>query len=293
MANTRHYSFFYPLRQARAEDMLRLSMNELTTFRWTFDEDIHYYEQAGYEGIGLWLRKLEDFGEERALEILADSGLVVSNVMWAGGFTGSCGKSVVENLSEARRALAIAGQVRAGCLVLYAGGRNHHTVRHANRLLNGAIDELLPFAEKARVPLAIEPMHPACANEWTFLHSLESALELVKSYSTPWLRLVYDTYHFPLAKSRWDLLDEIAPYTAIVHVGDGDKPHDLDQERCPLGRGKAPLAGLVKRMAKAGYHGFFDVELMGSEIETQCYKQLISDSYATLQQIWQPNSLSV
>lgn len=272
--------------------MLRLSMNELTTFRWSFDEDIHYYQEAGYKGMGLWLRKLEDFGEERGIELLSDSGIAVSNVMWAGGFTGSCGKSVVENLSEARRALSIAGQVRAGCLVLYAGGRNHHTERHANRLLNGAIEELLPYAEKARVPLAIEPMHPACANEWTFLNSLESALELVKSFDTPWLRLVYDTYHFPLAESRWDLLDEIAPYTAIVHVGDGEKSHDLDQERCPLGHGSAPLEGLIKRLGSAGYDGYFDVELMGSEIERKCYKQLIADSYQTLQQLHEPSYTS-
>lgn len=272
--------------------MLRLSMNELTTYRWSFDEDIHYYQQAGFEGIGLWLRKLEDFGEERGIELLSDSGIAVSNVMWAGGFTGSCGKSIVENLSDAKRALAIAGQVRAGSLVLYAGGRNHHTERHANRLLTGAIDELLPSAERARVPLAIEPMHPACANEWTFLNSLESALELIKSYDTPWLRLVYDTYHFPLREHRWDFLDEIAPYTAIVHVGDGDKPHDLDQERCPLGQGNAPLGGLVQRLASAGYDGFYDVELMGSDIETQCYRQLIADSYSTMHRLIEPSYTS-
>ena len=53
----------------------------------------------------------------------------------------------------------------AGCLVVYAGGRNNHIYRHAGRLLRLALDELLPMAEMWEVPLAIEPMHPACATD--------------------------------------------------------------------------------------------------------------------------------
>lgn len=268
-------------------------MNELTTYRWSFDEDVQHYCEAGFQGIGLWLRKLEDFGEERGIELLEESGLAVSNIMWAGGFTGSGGESVAENLAEARRALAIAGRVRAGCLVLYTGGRNLHTERHAQRLLKDAIDQLLPYAEKARVPLAIEPMHPACATEWTFLHSLEAAHDLIVDYDTPWLRMVYDTYHFPLPENRWDVLDEIAPYLAVVHLGDGQKPHDLDQERCLLGEGHTPLSDLVDRLSAAGYRGFYDIELMGSEIETLCYKRLIRDSRNAAECFLRPQATSV
>ena len=255
-----------------------LSMNELTTYRWTFDEDLLHYARAGFDGVGVWLRKLSDFGEEKGLELLSESGLIVSNVVWAGGFTGSDGVRPEENLAATRRALALASEMRAGSLVLHTGGRNSHTQRHAERLFLSALDRLIPLAEAARVPLAIEPMHPACAQEWTLLTTLEDALSLVKQYDTPWLRLVYDTYHFPLAEPRWDLLRAMAPYTAIVHLGDYLTPHSCDQDRCPLGEGEAPLIGLIDTFTQAGYDGFFDVELMGLSIETLDYQRLLDHS---------------
>ena len=265
--------------------MTLLSMSELTTYRWSLDEDLFYYSRAGYDGVGIWLRKLQDFGEERGLELIADSGLAVSNVVWAGGFTGSDGASIPESLDATRRALQLAHAMRAGCLVLHTGGRNCHTLRHAQRLMRSSIDELLPAAEVARTPLAIEPMHPCCAADWTVLTTLESALELVQEYDTPWLRLVYDTYHFPLAEPQWDLIPDLAPYTAVVHVGDHATPHSHDQERCPLGEGVAPLGGIVREFEAAGYRGFFDVELMGPAIEAHDYHALIQRSRSFLSSV--------
>ena len=65
--------------------MTRLSMNEMTTYRWTFAEDVTKCVEHGISAIGVWRRKLADFGDERGIEMLAESGLVVSNLMWAGG----------------------------------------------------------------------------------------------------------------------------------------------------------------------------------------------------------------
>ena len=84
--------------------MAGLSVNEMTTYRWSFEEDVTRYRDAGIEAIGVWRQKLADFGEERGLELLAHSGLKVSNLLWAGGFTGSDGHSYQEGLADAREA---------------------------------------------------------------------------------------------------------------------------------------------------------------------------------------------
>ena len=49
--------------------MAVLSMNELTTFRWSFDEDVENYAAAGYSAMGVWRQKVSDFGEERAADL--------------------------------------------------------------------------------------------------------------------------------------------------------------------------------------------------------------------------------
>lgn len=262
----------------RAGSTPRLSMNEVTTYRWSLDEDLRRFAEAGYDGIGVWLRKLRDFGEERGLELLRESRLTVSNVVWAGGFTGSDGTTIADSLAEARDALRLAGLMRAGSLVVCSGGRNHHTRRHAERLFRSALDELLPHAEASRVPLAIEPVSAACAASWSFVTRFEQALRLVERYDTPWLQLAFDTYHFPMLDEKWGLLRDAASRIAVVHLADLAAPPAEDEDRRPLGEGVAPLQRILRTLIEGGYTGFFDVELTGPAIEGTDYGRLLQET---------------
>jgi sugar phosphate isomerase/epimerase len=254
-----------------------LSMNEVTTYRWSLRDDVTRYAEAGYEGIGVWRQKLADFGELAGLDLLAESGLKVTNLLWAGGFTGSDGRSFAESLQDAMEALRLAADLRAPVLVVYPGGRNNHTHRHAERLLRTALDSLLDLATAAEVTLAIEPMHPACAQDWTFLCDLEATVGLIDSFASPQLRLVLDAYHFG-AEELLPLLPDLASYVGIVHLGDRKRRPDMDQQRCLLGEGQVPLGQLVRGLVDHGYEGNFDVELTGCEIELAGYDAVLESS---------------
>ena len=141
-------------RFAGSTRMARLSINEMTTYRWSFEEDVAELQAAGIPAIGVWRQKVADFGEDRAVELLAQSGLAVSNLLWAGGFTGSDGHTYAESLQDAAEAIRLAARLQAGCLVVYSGGRNSHTHNHARRLFAGALEELLPLAMELDVTLA-------------------------------------------------------------------------------------------------------------------------------------------
>ncbi len=258
--------------------MTLLSMNEISTFRWSFEQDVENYKQAGYHGIGVWRHKFSDWDEDDAIELLADSGLTVTNLMWAGGFTGSDGRSPAEAVVDAADALRLAGKISAGCLVVHAGGRNNHTFRHAGRLLRGALNELLPIAEDVEVPIAIEPMHAACARDWTFLVELELVVSLLDEYRSPWLKLAYDTYHFPLDGPQRAILKHLAPHIAIVHLSDRTAQPCIDQERCLLGKGQVQLRETVTALRNAGYTGAFDVKLIGPEVENIDYWSVLEQS---------------
>lgn len=258
--------------------MARLSMNEMTTYRWSFEEDVTHYAAAGIPGIGVWRQKLSDFGEEKGVELLADSGLLVSNLLWAGGFTGSDGRTLRESIEDAADAIRLAAQMRAGCLVVYSGGRAGHTHNHARRLVKEALAELHPLADELGVTLAVEPMHLGCAAEWTFLTNLQDSLALLDAIASPRLQLAFDTYHLGQDPLVIDRLAEVAGRIAVVHLGDGKQPPDREQNRTRLGEGTIPLKEIVAALASAGYDGFYDVELIGEEIEASDYGELLEQS---------------
>ena len=98
--------------------------------------------------------------KQRGIELLKDSGLAVSNLLWAGGFTGSEGHTYRESLDDTADAIRLAAQLGAQCLVVYSGARAGHTHNHARRLLTDALSKLAPLAAEHKVTLALEPMHP-------------------------------------------------------------------------------------------------------------------------------------
>ena len=257
-------------------------MNELTTLRWSFEEDVQEYADAGFEGIGIWRQKLSDVGEEAAVELLKRRGIRCSNLLWAGGFTGSDGCSFRDSVCDGIEAIRTAAAVDAECLVVYSGSWGGHTRSHALRLVRNAIAELLPFAEEFGVPLAFEWMHPGCGGEWTFLETLDETLQVIDPFENPFLKLAVDTYHVGIANLDLKQLAGIANRIAIVHLGDGHCEPDGEQNRCLLGSGCVPNRQIIDCLLNAGYAGFFDVELIGESVEQIDYPTMVRESRAFL-----------
>ncbi|MEK6237380.1 MAG: sugar phosphate isomerase/epimerase [Planctomycetales bacterium] len=263
--------------------MVRLSVNEVTTYRWTFEEDVTHYQAAGISAMGVWRQKLSDFGEEKGIELLQETGLQESNLLWAGGFTGSDGRSFRDSITDGIEAIRLAAAMKAECLVVYSGSRGGHTHNHARRLFIEAISSLIPHAAEHGVPLAIEPMHPDCAADATFLTELDDVLEVLDKLDSPEAGLVFDTYHLGFNGSVLERIPEIIDRIRIVHLGDGKEPPEREQNRCRLGDGVIPLQEIIRALTAAGYSGYYDVELIGEDVSGEDYHELIQQSKQTFE----------
>jgi sugar phosphate isomerase/epimerase len=260
-------------------------MNETTTFRWTLEEDVARYAAAGIPAIGVWRQKLSDCGEARGIDLLHSSGLKVSHLLWAGGFTGSDGRSFRASVEDAKEALRTARALGTGTLVVYSGARAGHTFNHARRLITEALRELSPMAAELGVALAVEPMHPDCASEFTFITSADEVLELIEKVASPQVKMVFDTYHLGQDPATVARIPELARHVAIVQLGDARRPPSGEQNRCRLGEGTLPLREIIAALKAAGYDGYYDVELLGEEIEATDYFSLLDhakQAYAEL-----------
>ena len=53
----------------------RLCVSAVSSYGWTLDQDLTFWEDAGIDRVGLSLRKVDDAGFDRAVARVRDAGL--------------------------------------------------------------------------------------------------------------------------------------------------------------------------------------------------------------------------
>jgi sugar phosphate isomerase/epimerase len=262
------------------EWMSRLAVSELSTYRWTFEEDVQHYKNHGFRAIGVWRPKLSECGEAKGAELLSEFGMKASSLNWAGGFTGHDGRTFRDAIVDGLDAIDVAAELGADCLVVLAGSRSGHTRNHAKRILTQALTELAEAAQAVGIQLAIEPMHVGCAHEFTFLTSIPDTLDVISSIDRSNCGIVFDCYHMAQDHNVVDWLPSIVPFIRLVQLGDAKGAPMGEQNRCLLGHGRVPLHRIVKTLEQYGYRGYYEIELMGEDIEHFDYSEVLSSSYS-------------
>lgn len=261
---------------------LKLSLSQLTTLRWSLTEEVFQAKQTGYDAIGLWRPKLVELGEEKAAELLQRARLSVSSLSFAGGFTGGCGFSYLEAIADGRQAIAQAKTLGAENVIMVGGSQNGHTDRHARRMVVDAMRELGDVAGTARVKLSLLPMHRYFSKHWTFLNSLDQALEMLAAIGHSQVRLAFDTYHLWQEPRLVERISEIAALTGIVQLADCDGTPCSDRDRLLPGDGMVPLTEIVQAFQVAGYAGYFDMQVWSSNVWKSNYMHQIEQTHSAV-----------
>lgn len=256
----------------------RLSVCEMCTFRWSFQEDVVRYKAAGFDAMGMWRPKISDCAQESVLPFLEEHGMKVASMHWIGGFTGSEGRSFRDAMMDGFDAIQLASIIGAETVVLLSGPRAGHTRNHLRKTLTHALRELTEAAMSKNVRIAIEPMHIGCASDFTFLNDVPDTLELISNVDSPNLGLVFDCYHLAQNDDVFDLLPDVVPYVQLVQIGDAKSAPFGEQNRCLLGEGRLPLASVIEVLEEEGYQGYYELELIGEDIEHVSYEDVLSQS---------------
>ncbi|MEO1993044.1 MAG: sugar phosphate isomerase/epimerase family protein, partial [Pirellulales bacterium] len=181
--------------------MFQIALSQMTTNRWELSKELPYYANHGFSSVALWRNKVSDFTREEIRQLFEEYSMHVSSVQWAGGFTGSDGRTFEESLADAKDAIHLAASLKCPTVVLYSGSRGGHTLSHARRLLTDAIETLIPIANQENVQLALKPLHPHATSGCSFLTTLTDTLVLidqVNEYSLPNtpVGMSVDLWHF-------------------------------------------------------------------------------------------------
>jgi len=265
--------------------MLQVSISQLTTFRWDLHQEIARAAAHGFDCLSLWRPKLSDVGPAAAATLIADAGLRVSSLQWAGGFTGGDGRSLADSIDDAVDAIEAAATLAAPTVVIHSGGRGGHTKAHARRLLMEALETLAPIARAAGVTLALRPLHAAAAGDCSFLAQPGEAVEIVEQLADPAIRLALDLWQFGDDADLSRLLPRLAAAAATVQVADRVGPPTFELERLPAGRGALPLQSLVLDLVDHGYEGGLEFDPVGAEVATLGYDAVLEETRDTAQRL--------
>jgi sugar phosphate isomerase/epimerase len=243
------------------------------------------YRQAGVGGITVWRDALTPQGVNESAKILAQSGLKVVSLCRGGFFPAATVQARQAAVDENRRAIDEAVAIGAPLIVLVCGALPGLSLAEARDQITDALQQLLPYAEKAKIRLGIEPLHPMYSDSRSAINTLRQANDIVEKINSPLIGVTLDVYHL-----WWDdrLEREIIPAGKrgsifSFHVCDWRSPTiDLLNDRGLMGEGCIDIPKIRSWVEAAGFNGFIEVEIFSTRLwatDQHEYVKQICDAY--------------
>ncbi|HEX9141964.1 MAG TPA: sugar phosphate isomerase/epimerase family protein [Gaiellaceae bacterium] len=236
------------------------SISQITTLGATFEADLRAYAAAGVDGIGIWEIKLPEGGDEQAHEQLDASGLgraaavpAVPSILPLPLMDGPADPSErIEAICASVHRLARFEPSSVVCLT--GPGDDRDTVVDGLRTIG---DE----AARAGVRIGLEPINRIGGEDWTSISSLQEAAELLDDADRPALGIQFDSWHVWNTPEVVDEIERHAHRFVGVHIADWRDPTRGWADRVLPGDGVADLPALLGTLERAGWNGFYDLEI--------------------------------
>jgi sugar phosphate isomerase/epimerase len=246
-----------------------LSIN-LATVReqWPLRQAVEACARHGIHAVDPWRDQVAAAGLAEAAAIMRHNGMRVTGYCRGGMFPAPDPAGRAAALDDNRRAIDEAATLGAECLVLVCGGlpTGSRDLAGARAMVTEGLAAVLPHARAARMPLAIEPLHPMYAADRACVNTLGQALDICDQLGDG-VGVAIDTYHV-----WWDpeLERQIARAgrggrILAHHICDWLVPtRDLLLDRGMMGDGVIDFPRIRSWIDAAGYSGLQEVEIFSA-----------------------------
>jgi sugar phosphate isomerase/epimerase len=232
----------------------------------------------GVRAISPWRDQVTAAGLQATSRAIRAHGMALSGYCRGGMFTHVDEAGRIAARDDNRRAVDEAAELNAACLVLVVGGLPGALAgKAANKNIAGAreqvadgIAEVVEYARQARVPIAIEPLHPMYAADRACVNTLEQALDLcdrIDPEKTGELGVAVDVYHV-----WWDPKLEAQIKRAgkkrllAFHVCDWLTPTtDMLNDRGMMGDGVIDIPRIRGWVEAEGFTGYSEIEIFSQD----------------------------
>lgn len=256
----------------------RVSLSAISTFQWSLDEDLAFYERAGITAIGASLAKLEAAGIEDGARRLRDAGVRVSNLIGIGPFHLDDPSQWDGQRDRVRRAVDAAEAVAAECMILTTGPSGQLSWEDAADALEQALTPVIADAHARGVPFGLEHTN-SLRVDVGFVHTLADVVDLARRLG---IGVCVETNACWAERGLGTTIEDGVDTFRIVQVSDFRIGTLSTPNRLVPGDGDIPLERILGQVLAAGYPGCFDLELIGPRIDEEGYDAACRRAVAAL-----------
>jgi len=256
----------------------RVSLSAISTFQWSLDEDLAFYERAGITAIGASLAKLEGAGIDAGARRLRDAGVRVTNLIGLGPFHLDDPGQWPSQRDRVRAALDAAEAVSAECMILTTGPARQLSWEDAADALEPALEPVVADARARGLPFGLEHTN-SLRVDVGFVHTLADVVDLARRLG---IGVCVETNACWAERGLARTIAAGVDTFRVVQVSDFAIGTLSTPNRLVPGDGDIPLARILGQMLAAGYGGCFDLELIGPRIDDEGYEDACTRAVATL-----------
>lgn len=264
--------------QKKEKDLPMFSVSQYTTFPLSFEEDVKLYVELGIKGIEVCEEKLStDPAQAREqLAMLKDSGLRVTSVQPCvhspfphNGTVPDDPQSPRDRMARFRRTIDLFSECfPEENIPLVAGGgiAPNYDFCFAHSTAREWFSELADYAAEHGLRIAFEHLNPILMNAYTFICTLDEAVQLVKDVDRPNFGLLLDVWHIWREPNMVERLPRLDVPLFGVHLGDWPigEPREFADRVLP-GDGMIDLPALLGAIHRTGYRGAHCLEIFSAE----------------------------
>ena len=262
------------------KDFSKLCIHTQTTKPWTLEECIINFASAGVKGISIWRHLLEGKDLDKIKLLLDSNRMDVVSLVRGGFFPSVDPKKRLSAIEDNQLAIEQASALGAPLVVLVCGAEPKQSLESSRQQIKEGITALIPLAEKRKVKLAIEPLHPMYAAEKSAILTLGQANEMCELIDSPWVGIAIDVYHL-----WWDdqLKNEIIrcgknKNILAFHICDWRvNTIDFLTDRGLMGEGCIDIKKIREWIEAAGFDGYNEVEVFSERLWSGDQKQYLKD----------------
>jgi sugar phosphate isomerase/epimerase len=244
-----------------------LSIN-LATVRQQFDlkSGVEACLKHGIRAIAPWRDHVQATGLDEAARIIRSNGLKVTGYCRGGLFPAADPAGRQAAIDDNRRMIDEGAAIGADCLILIGGGlpQGSRDIAAARGMFADGMAAILPYARAAKVPLAIEALHPMYAADRGCISTLCEALDLCDALGDG-VGVAIDVYHLWWDPDLASQIKRAGGRIIAHHICDWLVPTtDLLLDRGMMGDGVIDLPGIRRMVEDAGFRGHQEVEIFSA-----------------------------